>query len=198
MTSIKLCGISREQDVLVLNEIKPEYAGFVFWEKSHRNISIDKAKQLRELLDSKIQTVGVFVDASVDFIKKLYDEKIIQIAQLHGNESESQIDELKSYGIKVIKAFKVSNSEEVVNAGKSNADYIMFDPGKGNGETFNWELIKDVERPYFLAGGLNPGNVQAAISMLKPYAVDVSSGIETDKVKDSKKMRDFVQRVREV
>ncbi len=199
MTKIKLCGMMRKEDIEVANELLPEYVGFIFWDKSFRNLTFEKARELRAILQSSIDVVGVFVDAEPEFIAGLCNENIIDIVQLHGSEDEDYIKTLRKIiplGTKIIKAFKVTSEEEAHKAEECIADYLLFDPGKGSGNTFNWELIKDVEKSYFLAGGLNPENVEEAIGTLRPYAVDVSSGIETDKCKDKSKMIEFVNNVR--
>ncbi len=199
MTKIKLCGMMRPQDIEVTNLVKPEYAGFIFWDKSFRNLSFSEAKALKLILDPSIKAVGVFVDAAIESIVELVEHKIIDVIQLHGSEDEEYLKKLKARipeKIEIIKAFKVTNKEEVERAVSFASDYILFDPGKGSGNTFNWELIKDVKRPYFLAGGLNIENIEEAILKLNPYAVDVSSGIETDKKKDPDKMKKFVSIVR--
>ena len=199
MTKIKLCGMMREEDILTVNELLPEYIGFIFWEKSFRNLEKSKALALKKLLDKRIKAVGVFVDADPDFIIELVKDDIIDVVQLHGTEDEAYISKLREVapGTQIIKAFKVSSLDDVEKAVLSTADYILFDPGKGSGNTFNWDLIKDVKREYFLAGGLNCDNVKAALEELRPYAVDVSSGIETDKKKSVEKMKLFVNIVRE-
>lgn len=197
MTVIKLCGMMEKKDIEAANRELPEYIGFIFWEKSHRNLTEEKAKQLKDLLDKRIKAVGVFVDAQVDFIIRLYDNGVIDLAQLHGNEDEAYIAKIKSAGIPVIKAYKVENKESLIRAERSSADYILLDAGKGEGQTFNWQLLKEFKREYFLAGGLDPKNVKQAIDLLKPYGVDVSSGIETNKKKDTSKMHQFVTNARE-
>lgn len=200
MTKIKLCGMMRPQDIEVTNSVKPEYAGFIFWDKSFRNLSFEEAKALKLMLDPSIKAVGVFVDAPIETITELVEYRIIDVVQLHGSEDEGYLEKLRKAlpeKTEIIKAFKVTNKEEVERAVSYPSDYILFDPGKGSGNTFNWELIKDVTRPYFLAGGLNCENVNEAVKSLHPYAVDVSSGIETDKKKDADKMRNFVSIVRE-
>ena len=197
MTAIKLCGLTREEDIKKANEVKPEYVGFVFYEKSRRNITKDKAKKLKAMLNPEIKAVGVFVDANPVEIENLYDERIIDVAQLHGNESEDYIKELQDKSIPVIKRFKGDEPEELIKAEKSSADMILFDVGQGTGETFNWKLLTYIDRPFILAGGLNQENVAQAIQETNPYGVDVSSGIETDKLKDGYKMREFVNAVRE-
>lgn len=196
MTAVKLCGLTREEDILAVNRWKPEYIGFVFWEKSHRFTTPEKASKLKGLLDKNIKAVGVFVEAPVEQVEELFSRGIIDMAQLHGNEDENYIRHLQQKGIPVIKACRVTPKgidEEMI---KSNADFILFDPGKGEGKTFGWECIKEVRRPYFLAGGLTPENVGQAIAYLNPYAVDVSSGIETEKKKDETKMAAFMKAVR--
>ncbi len=197
MAVIKLCGLSKKEDIETANELLPEYIGFVFWDKSHRNVTREKARSLKSMLSPDIKAVGVFVDAPKDYVLKLYNEGIIDVAQLHGKESEEYITALKSEHVPVIKAFKVENEESLKCAEESGADYIMLDAGKGCGKTFDWALLNKVKRPYFLAGGLDCDNVKGAVERLKPFGVDVSSGIETDKVKDKNKMKEFVERARE-
>lgn len=198
-TVIKLCGMMSEEDIDNVNRLKPEYAGFIFWEKSFRNLTKEKAASLKKRLDPNIKAVGVFVDEDVKKVSALVNDGIIDAVQLHGNEDEAYIEELRKLVLKkteIFKAFKADSREQVKEALKSSADCILFDPGKGNGVTFPWEILKDVTRPYFLAGGLNPENVGDAVKMLHPYAVDVSSGIETDRKKDPDKMEAFVKAVR--
>jgi len=199
MTRVKLCGMMRREDVLAVNGINPEYIGFIFYEKSFRNLSYEKAYELKTLLDKEIKAVGVFVDAEPDFIIKLVKNNVIDIIQLHGSEDNEYIISLrdKCPDTEIIKAFKVNSESDVLIAEESPADYVLFDPGKGSGNTFNWEIIKNVKRDYFLAGGLNCENIKDAVTFLRPYAVDVSSGIETEKNKDIEKMKLFVDLVRE-
>lgn len=197
MTKIKLCGLSRTEDIEVVNELLPDFMGFVFYEKSVRNVSFDRAKELKSLLDPRIKAVGVFVDEDPEFIKRLTSENVIDIIQLHGSEDEAYVENIKAAtGRPVIQAFKVKEPRDVEKANNSKADYILLDSGMGTGKPFNWELLQGIKRDYFLAGGLFPENVKEAIETVKPYAVDVSSGIETDKKKDVDKMRRFVDKVR--
>ena len=197
MTKIKLCGLSRTEDIQAVNELLPDYMGFVFYEKSVRNVSFDRAKELKSLLDPRIKAVGVFVDEDPEFIKKLTSENVIDIIQLHGSEDEAYVENIKAAtGRPVIQAFKVKEPRDVEKANNSKADYILLDSGMGTGKPFNWELLQEIKRDYFLAGGLFPENVKEAIETVKPYGVDVSSGIETDKKKDVDKMRRFVDNVR--
>ena len=197
MTYIKMCGLSREYDIQAVNEIKPKYIGFVFWAKSKRYISPEKAFQLKKLLDKDINAVGVFVDESIEKVAEMLDNNIIDIAQLHGSETEDYIKKLRELTNKpIIQAFRIRSLNDTEKAVKSTADMILLDAGMGDGKIFDWSLIKDIKRPYFLAGGLNCENIAEAVKTLQPYAVDVSSGIETDGLKDMKKMADFSAIVR--
>ena len=194
---IKLCGLSRPADIEAANKCKPDYIGFVFWEKSKRKVDKEKAKELKALLDCSIKAVGVFVDESIDIIKDLLDEGIIDIAQLHGSEDESYIKELKAVTDKpVIQAFQIKDKSDIIAAMGSSADMLLLDSGQGTGSSFDWELLKEADREFFLAGGLNLSNIEGALDAITPFAVDVSSGIETDGVKDHQKMQEFVNIVR--
>ena len=203
MTRIKLCGLSRPQDIAAANELKPEYIGFVFAKKSRRYVTPETAKTLRADLAQGIRAVGVFVDEPAESVAALLREGVIDIAQLHGAEDEEYIRTLRALTDRpIVKAFRLGTGEtadaqEVLQkALASTADAVLLDSGAGTGMVLNWELLRDFPRPYFLAGGLNPDNVAEAIRMLHPAAVDVSSGIESDGVKDAGKMRDFVCEVR--
>lgn len=228
MTRIKLCGLTRIQDIEIANKLKPEYIGFIFWDRSSRNVSAIQAARLKGKLDPEIKAVGVFVNAPAEQVISYYNVGIIDIAQLHGNENEEYIKKLHDAGLTVIKAFKMKKTGENINlagnanietpekptgnaitetygkstddviteAVKSSADYIMFDPGKGEGATFNWQLIKGIKREFFLAGGLIPENIEKAVETVQPFAVDVSSGIETNGHKDPDKMAAFVKNTR--
>ena len=199
MTKIKLCGLMRPEDAEAANELKPDFAGLVFWERSRRFVDRDQAKLLRQILEPSIPVVGVFVDQPMDRILELLDQDILQMAQLHGHESEEELNYLKvRSGRPVIRAVKVRSEKDLLFARHSAADYILLDNGTGTGETFDWTLMDDrLARPIFLAGGLNEENVKDAICRYHPYAVDVSSGIETEGRKDPEKMKRFVRAVRE-
>lgn len=197
MTKIKLCGLSRPCDIETANAIKPEYIGFVFAPKSKRYVTPEKAKQLKQMLVPNIKAVGVFVDEEVETIAKLLNDGIIDIAQLHGNEDEDVIRRLRHLTNKpIIKAFRIQTARDIADAQSCTADYVLLDSGAGTGTVFNWNLIQSINRPYFLAGGLSPDNAKDAVTMLHPFAVDVSSGIETDGVKDKTKMAKFVAAIR--
>ena len=197
MTAIKMCGLSQKRDIQAVNEIKPEYIGFVFWTKSKRYISPEKALELKQMIDENIKAVGVFVDESIEKVAELLENGVIDIAQLHGSETEDYIYKLREMTNKpVIQAFRIRSSVDVERAVKSSADMILLDAGMGDGKIFDWSLIQDITRPYFLAGGLNCENIAEAVRKFHPYAVDVSSGIETDGLKDIKKMTAFAMAVR--
>lgn len=198
MTKIKLCGLSRECDIEVANGLKPEYIGFVFAPKSRRYVSRKTAAMLKGKLHPDIKAVGVFVNEQPEIVAGLLRDGIIDIAQLHGTETEDYIRRLRMQTQKqIIKAFRINTAQDVLNAKRSSADYVLLDSGAGGtGTTFDWKLIGQIDRPYFLAGGLGIGNVADAVRTLKPYAVDVSSGIETDGWKDKRKMQEFVTIIR--
>ena len=197
MTKIKFCGLKRKADIEAANALKPDYIGFVFAKDSRRYISPENAAVLKSQLSSEISAVGVFVNERPEYIASLLDDGLIDLAQLHGDEDEAYIDRLKGLtGKPLIKAFRISSASEAVKASASSADMILLDSGTGSGRTFNWQLIKGLRRPYFLAGGLNPVNAGDAVRLLNPWAVDVSSGIETDGLKDIKKMAAFAAAVR--
>jgi tryptophan synthase beta chain len=191
MTSLK--------DIEAANALRPDYVGFVFWEKSKRNVLRQQALEMRKALLPEIKAVGVFVDEAPEKVAALLTDGVIDIAQLHGSEDEEYIVRLRELaGDKpIIKAFVINGSSDIEAAQRCSADYLLLDSGKGTGRTFNWELIKDAEfdRPFFLAGGLGPENVADAIKAVRPYAVDVSSGIETEGGKDPEKMKEFMLQV---
>ena len=200
MTKIKLCGLSRPQDIQAANGLLPDYIGFVFAPKSRRYVTPKQAAQLRGLLDPGITAVGVFVNEAPKAVAELLDRGVIDIAQLHGTEDEEYISALRALTDRpLIKAFRIDSEQDILAAQNSTADYILLDSGDGGtGTCFDWSLIRRLERPYFLAGGLRVDNVGDAVAALDPYAVDVSSGIETGGVKDTNKMIEFVHAVRGV
>lgn len=195
MTKIKFCGLTRAEDILAANEILPEFVGFVFYEKSRRYISPENFLALKKNLDEKIFAVGVFVDEKISVVAEI--AKNLDYIQLHGTEDKKYISALKNFtDKKIIQAFKIKTAEDLKLAEKSSADYILLDGGAGDGKIFDWQILKNFAREYFLAGGLNCENISDAIKILQPFAVDVSSGIETNKLKDATKMKKFAQIVR--
>jgi len=196
-TKIKICGLRSEADVKLVNAYKPEYCGFIFWEPSKRYIAPETVRGLVSLLDADITPVGVFLDEDIDKLVEVVITSGVAIVQLHGKEDDAYIEAVQERtGKKVIKSFKPASAEDVRLAEKSEADMIMFDPGAGSGKTFNWDILAGCTRDYFLAGGLEPGNASLAVQTLKPYALDVSSGVETDGIKDGKKIEEFIKNTR--
>ena len=199
MTKIKICGIMRGEDCDVLNELLPDLAGFIFWEKSRRYITPETALKFRERLDRRIKTVGVFVNESIEKIAETAATGAIDVIQLHGNETPEETERIKAeIKLPVIKAFTVKSAADIDPAMHSPADMLLLDNGRGTGESFDWDNLEDVDRLYYLAGGLDPENVGAAITRYCPYGVDVSSGVETDGQKDPEKIRRFIEAVRRV
>jgi phosphoribosylanthranilate isomerase len=199
MVKIKICGIKRLEDIEMVNRYKPDYIGFVFAD-SKRKVSHELSRELKDNLDSNIISVGVFVDASPEEILMLYDEGIIEIAQLHGLESEEYMKDLKEKTdnkLQIIKAIEISHDTDLLKYDSSSADYLLLDSGKGSGKTFDWNLIrKDLRKDFFLAGGLNSSNILQAIDEVNPYAVDLSSALETNGFKDENKIKEIIEVIR--
>ena len=201
MTKIKICGLKRKEDIEYVNELKPDYIGFVF-ANSKRKVDKDTAKELKKLLDNDIMSVGVFVDEDIDFVAELVKDKVIDVIQLHGREDENYISTLKAKlddDTQIIKAVKVKSSEDIINSKKFDVDFLLLDTyaenvAGGSGKEFDKTLIPEDMGDYFLAGGLNETNLEKTIATYHPFAVDLSSGVETDGVKD----RDKIKRVIEI
>jgi phosphoribosylanthranilate isomerase len=198
---IKICGLFREEDIDYVNEARPDYIGFVFAE-SRRKVTPDRAAALRRRLAADIVPVGVFVDAPAGEIAALYRSGVISAVQLHGAEDAQYIDLLRAacgeMALPVIKAVRFG--EEGTKSGRTfpvNADYCLADNGAGGGKTFGWNSLRRGNakngsrslfgKPWFLAGGIGLDNIEQAMA-LGPYALDVSSGAETDGVKDRNKI----------
>lgn len=197
MTKIKLCGLTRTEDIAAANALVPDFVGFVFAPKSRRYVTGEQALALRNQLSPAIQAVGVFVDEEPEQVAALLEAGIIDLAQLHGREDEAYLARLRALtGNPIIQAFQIKTPTDLERAQGSSADYILLDSGAGTGTPFDWTLLKNLRRPYLLAGGLGPDNVAQAIRALHPWGVDVSSGIETGGVKDVHKMAAFVAAVR--
>ncbi len=205
-TRVKLCGISRDEDVRAVLRAAPDMCGIVVdYPCSLRSVTPDVAARLGKLLEgSGIERVGVFVDAFHTTIERLVAAGALDAVQLHGHETPAYIEELRARlalaapdrHVRIIQAFRVRAPQDVQAARQSPADLVLLDNGRGTGEAFDWGLVADVGRPFVLAGGLAPGNVARAIAAVRPYAVDMSSGIETDGSKDPRKMMEAVAAVR--
>lgn len=193
---IKICGLFRNQDIEYANTAEPDYIGFVFAE-SRRKVTPEKALELKKNLNPEIKAVGVFVNQNKSLIAELVRNKIIDIIQLHGSEDNAYISELRELtgDTPIIKAVSVKSTEDILKSAEYISDFILLDNGKGGtGEKFDWNLIEKNHR-IFLAGGVNPDNISEAIK-LNPYCIDVSSGAETNGLKDKDKMIQLVRAVR--
>lgn len=200
-TRIKICGLTRPEDIQAVNQAKPDFCGFIVeFPKSRRNVTVDRLKTLRKELDESILPVGVFVNAPVELPAQLLNEGTIALAQLHGQEDENYIRQLKTMTDQLlIKAFSIKTEADIKKAICSEADYILLDQGAGGtGETFDWSLVPAIKCPWFLAGGLGCDNLETAIHLLHPWAVDLSSSVEIDGHKDSDKILKAVQTVRNI
>ena len=200
MTKIKICGLSRLEDIAAVNAARSDYIGFVF-ATSRRQVDMETARVLKQALDPGIAAVGVFVNHPVAEIIALAEAGIIELIQLHGDEDEATVLLLQAQtGLPVIRAFRISSPADIRD---TVADYRLFDtcdPSQygGSGAAFNWDLLQGVTGDYFLAGGLNSSNIAAAINQVRPYCVDISSGVETDGVKDRDKIIEIVEIIRKI
>lgn len=187
-TKFKICGITQLNEIYDANQYLPDYVGFVFAQGRHK-ITTESASLFRKMLNQNIQTVGVFVNEDIKQIRKIADQGIINLIQLHGQEDEQYIHELRGMcDKKIIKAFSVMSINDIKIAEKTSADYILYDYEKGgSGQKFNWHLLKGCKRDYFLAGGINYQNIDTALKM-KPFAIDISTGAETNGIKDKNKI----------
>ena len=184
---VKMCGLYRPEDIDYANEVQPDYVGFVFYPKSHRVVTKEQAAEYRKKLSPGIRTVGVFVNEDPKTIIELLEEGILDVAQLHGDETEEDIQYLK--------AVKVRDRYDVEAWLDSSADYLLFDNGMGTGQAFDWSVLGGIDREFFLAGGLQSENLTEAMEVVRPYALDSSSGIESNRKKDQEKMRRIMELV---
>ena len=201
MVKVKICGLRRPEDIEAANAAKPDYVGFIFVEGTKRYVEPIQAAQFRKDLAGDIQTVGVFVNARIEKIVAICKAGIIDVIQLHGEEDATYIDQLKGQvDQEIIKSVAVGDDLVVA---PNQADYLLFDslsPSRGgSGKIFDWQMVSAYkEKPFFLAGGLGVENIEEALKVVRPYAVDASSSLETDGVKDPVKMQEFVAKIREV
>lgn len=197
MTKIKICGLMTPQDAQYVNAVQPDFAGMILSPGFRRTVTRETAAAIREALDTAIPAVGVFVDADPADIAAYVNSGIIQTVQLHGHEDAAYIEKLRQMtDAQIFQAFRIRSAADVQQAEQSAADMILLDSGTGTGKVFDWSLLSDIRRPYFLAGGLDPENAPAAVAALHPAGVDVSSGVETDGRKDFAKIQAFVRAVR--
>ena len=192
MTKIKICGLFRECDIESVNAARPDWCGFIVnFPKSHRSLEPDAVRALRAKLDTGIVPVGVFVDQEPEYVAAMLNDGTISVAQLHGHEDAGCIARLRalSPGCEIWKAVKVRSRADLDAANASAADLVVLDNGYGTGQTFDWSLAGGIARPFLLAGGLTPENIPGAIMQLHPYGLDISSGVETEKLKDRNKIK---------
>lgn len=200
MTKIKICGLSRPCDIDFVNEARPDWCGFIIgFPKSHRNVTPEQVRALTARLAPGITPVGVLVNQPVERAAALLNEGVVSVIQLHGQEDEDYLAALRALapGHPVWRAFQVRSRDDLAAANRSSADLVLLDSGQGTGQTFDWSLLDSVERPYLLAGGLRPDNIAQAVHTVRPYGLDLSSGVETDKRKDRQKILAAVAAARE-
>ena len=199
---IKLCGMFRDCDIDYANEAKPDYVGFILgFPKSLRNIDAETARRLRSRLDTGIKAVGVFVNSPETTCAEYANCGIIDVIQLHGDEDADFIRRLRELtSAPIIKAAKIRTPEDIGRVQALGADYVLLDNGTGTGEMFDHSLLDgaEIRQPFFLAGGLTPENLRQAAESVRPYCVDLSSGVETDRLKDREKMLEAVRVIREL
>ena len=198
-TKIKICGLKRIEDVISVNVAEPDYCGFIFnVSGSRRSIGAEQLNILVDMLNPEIVPIGVFVNEKTDVILRIVRESGIRMVQLHGQENGEIIHTIQSKAqVPVIKAVSVRSKEDVRSAVLSPADYLLFDYGEGGtGQTFDWNLLEDIPRPYFMAGGIGTHNMEEVLRRFSPFALDVNSSVETDRQKDGKKILAAVRMLR--
>ena len=198
-TKIKICGLKRIEDVISVNVAEPDYCGFIFnVSGSRRSIGAEQLNILVDMLNPEIVPIGVFVNEKTDVILRIVRESVIRMVQLHGQENGEIIHTIQSKAqVPVIKAVSVRSKEDVRSAVLSPADYLLFDCGEGGtGQTFDWNLLEDIPRPYFMAGGIGTHNMEEVLRRFSPFALDVNSSVETDRQKDGKKILAAVRMLR--
>lgn len=198
-TKIKICGLKRIEDVISVNVEEPDYCGFIFnVSGSRRSIGAEQLNILVDMLNPEIVPIGVFVNEKTDVILRIVRESGIRMVQLHGQENGEIIHTIQSKAqVPVIKAVSVRSKEDVRSAVLSPADYLLFDCGEGGtGQTFDWNLLEDIPRSYFMAGGIGTHNMEEVLRRFSPFALDVNSSVETDRQKDGKKILAAVRMLR--
>lgn len=197
---IKICGLKRVEEIRCLNRLRPDFCGFVFAPESRRYLEKPQALELKKILSPAIPAVGVFVNAKPEAAAAYVREGIIDAIQLHGQEDEAYLSCLRRFtDAPVIQAFSVNTEADLRLAEKSSADLVLLDSGAGGtGKRFDWNLLENFSRPFLLAGGLNAGNVREAMKICLPWGLDISSGVETNGVKDPLKIETCIRRIRNV
>ena len=200
MTKVKICGITHEVEISIMNELNPDFVGFVFASKSRHFIAPEHAGLLRSKLKRGIKTVGVFTNASLRNVALTMETAGLDMVQLHGDETAEYIAALREYiHCPIMKVVKVSKPIDADKAMYTTADYVMLDGGSaGSGKSFDWSLLGNMRRNFFLSGGLTPENIHEALRLEpKPFGLNVSSGVESNKIKDYRKVMKFILAVRD-
>ena len=203
MTKIKICGLTRTEDIEMVNEFLPDYIGFVF-AKSRRQVSAEQAKELKNKLRPAIKAVGVFVNEKPENIAEIANQGIIDLIQIHGDEDAAYCAQLRKLTqAPIIKVVRVQVEDDLAGIEEFDCDYYLFDTLSskeygGTGQAFDHSLLynKEIKKPFFVAGGLNQDNVAAVIEVIKPFGVDTSGGVETDGIKDANKIKEFIKQGR--
>jgi len=195
---IKICGITNLNDAITASELGADALGFIFV-RSKRMIAPKMAKSIIQKLPPFITTVGVFMDTPIKTINKIVEYTNIDGVQLHGDESPEYCSFIKC--ARIIKRIKIDSNSKPKNLlaqmKKYQVSAYLFDPGEGSGITFDWRIIKGISGPVIIAGGLTPDNIGKVINILKPYGVDVCSGVEKEPgKKDPQKLKIFIQEAR--
>ena len=203
MTKIKICGLTRTEDIEMVNEFLPDYIGFVF-AKSRRQVSAEQAKELKNKLRPAIKAVGVFVNEKPENIAEIANQGIIDLIQIHGDEDAAYCAQLRKLTqAPIIKVVRVELEDDFAGIEEFDCDYYLFDTLSskeygGTGKAFDHSLLhnKEIKKPFFVAGGLNQDNVAAVIEVIKPFGVDTSGGVATDGIKDANKIKEFIKQGR--
>ncbi len=189
MAKIKICGLKRYEDIDYVNALRPDYIGFILTDGFKRSIDLELAQKLKSRLDGSIKAVGVFVNDNTDKINLAVSSKIIDLVQLHGNESPLYCSKINA---EVIKCF---TPEAFNRINEYDVSYYLFDAGTGTGTAFDWSKIPVTDKPFFLAGGIDKNNIKTAVCKINPYCIDVSSSVETNGYKDFKKIKEIMERL---
>lgn len=208
MTKVKICGLSEPNTLTTAIDAGADFIGLVFYEPSPRHVDIEVAKYLSNFIPDTVQVVGLFVNPDNNYLSSVINEVPLTMIQLHGDESIERAGEVKEkFGLPIIKALSISSKEDLKNIKQYEdiADLLLFDAkgeniSGGNGKVFDWSILGQYQgtKPWMLAGGLTPNNVNEALKTLKPHALDVSSGVESAKgVKDNDKIRAFISAVKQ-
>ena len=200
---VKMCGMRRKEDIAYANEVKPDAVGYIFFPKSKRYVTGQQAKELDQNLDQNILSVGVFVNETIEKVAEIADQVPLDVIQLHGDEDQTYIEQLKQQTDKEIwKAVRVKDTKDIKEAEKLSVDRLLLDAFTeekdmygGTGKVMNYDLIpkKGISKPFFIAGGLHSKNIKEITEKVHPYGIDISCGIETNGYNDLNKMKEIMQ-----